>query len=326
MRHLVAIVALALGAHAVPGQAQTGTSDRFVDLGAIKPSCGTPFKYDEAKKACVGDTAALGAIKDAGRCVPADRLTFAAGACSVKAGKEPAPVCDSPIATLTLTVRDGKCVADRAIPRSALGDYEGDCFRIAAVPASPSPDVTGGDLLKVLSQTNAGDDRILSVADAEWGFFGCQAKHGAPRRQLLASELNALGPYRYGWSYGFLTLPFKFYLGARTIGSPTPLGGFVGWRTGHASSALTFAVSAGLGTVKGEVRDAAGNVTSTPDLSALSYGAGLMWDIRKSTANRPFKIGLFAGADRVSADKVVTFPQNGKTWLAFQVGFDFADN
>jgi hypothetical protein len=51
-----------------------------------------------------------------------------------------------------------------------------------------------------------------------------------------------------------------------------------------------------------------------------------MYDISKAPGIKPFKIGLFFGQDRVSKDKVVSYRQNGQTWVAFQVGFDFTDN
>lgn len=79
--------------------------------------------------------------------------------------------------------------------------------------------------------------------------------------------------------------------------------------------------------MRGEERDkATGEIVSTPSLHALSIAAGVMWDIAKNPGVRPFKVGLFVGTDRASAGDRVRFPQNGKPWVALQIGYDFTDN
>ena len=93
-----------------------------------------------------------------------------------------------------------------------------------------------------------------------------------------------------------------------------------------AGSAITFAGTVAIGSVKGEVKDSTGKVTDTPDLMALSVAAGWMYDISKSASGKPFKIGVFIGKDFVSSGNAVNYPRNRQTWAAFQIGFDFTDN
>ena len=52
----------------------------------------------------------------------------------------------------------------------------------------------------------------------------------------------------------------------------------------------------------------------------------MMFDVLKSPAGKPFKAGLFVGVDRVSRSPSVSYAQNGKAWLALQIGYDFTDN
>jgi hypothetical protein len=143
---------------------------------------------------------------------------------------------------------------------------------------------------------------------------------------VKASELTGLGADRAGWAFGVLAVPFKYYSSGRAFGSGTSIGPYFGRRWGTPGSAYTFAVAATIGSVKGEVRDADDNITSTPDLQAFSLATGFMWDIAKAPEVRPFKLGVFVGADWVSSDRVVQFRQNRKPWIAFQIGFDFLDN
>ena len=123
-----------------------------------------------------------------------------------------------------------------------------------------------------------------------------------------------------------LALPYKFHTDDNSFGSSVSIGPYFGRRWGVPGSAYTMAVAATIGTVKGEIRDAQDKITSTPDLQAFSLAAGFMWDIAKGAGTRPFKVGVFAGADVVGSDNAIKYKHNRKPWLAFQVGFDFTDN
>jgi hypothetical protein len=297
-----------------------------IDLAAIKPSCTGPFDYNEQTGKCVASPTKLQALDTEAKC-KGPGLSFAGTQCTVSVGKEPAPTCGDAIADLAF--KDKKCVIDRRVPRSASADYVGDCFELAALPRDDNrigyPSRTK---LKVLSQKSpSSDDRELTVAPASGtGFFSCRAQSDTVATTVSASDLIAIGAKRVGWAYGVLAMPFKYYSNDRSFGSGVSIGPYFGRRWGTPGSAYTFATAATIGTVKGEVRDAAGNITSTPDLQAFSLAAGWMWDISKAQNTKPFKIGMFAGADWVSQDNVVKFKNNRKPWVAFQIGFDFTDN
>lgn len=85
-------------------------------------------------------------------------------------------------------------------------------------------------------------------------------------------------------------------------------------------------MAAAPGSIKGEVRDPTGNITSTLDLMAFSVAIGFMLDVSKNPDLKPFRVGLFYGLDRVNPDDAVKSKHNRKPWLAFQIGYDFTDS
>jgi hypothetical protein len=318
LRRLIA--ALWLGLMGLPAL----SADDTVELDDIKPNvCSGPFKYNESTKACDKDEDKLKKILDPALC-NSTALKWNNDKCESVAGKEPKPTCGTKLANLLL--KDGKCVVDRSTPRSAKGQYIGDCFRVIAAPRQNNLGFEVGEHLFVLSQRDEGDDQVLQVAAAKPHLWYYCSPIGPDLRQVRASQLEMAGAERLGWTYGVLTMPFKYYRHDRTFGSSVSLGPYVGRRSGAAGSAITFAVAATIGSVKGAVLDAGGAVTGTPDLMAFSLAAGWMYDISKAPGVKPFKIGVFFGQDRVSRDKVVNFKHNGRGWMAFQIGFDFTDN
>lgn len=301
-----------------------------ISLADIQPNnCPDPYKISPDGKTCVEDKAKLDAIKFAPDCTQSLGLDWAESTktCTFVKGKAPSPNCGNKLPALA--VKDGKCVVQRDTPRSSLSNYLGDCFKILAEP-SPNPlGLSIDDRLVVMWEQEDGKDKTLTVAKGTRTLFGMPMPYfcepAGRQFSIRSSEIDAIGASRMGWTYGVLTLPFRYYRNDRTFSSGLTLGPYIGRRAGTAGSAVTFAVSAGLGSVKGEVKDTSGNITGTPDLSAIYFAAGWMWDISKSPNLKPFKAGLFFGQDRVSKDNAVTYKNNGKTWLAFQIGFDFTE-
>lgn len=218
------------------------------------------------------------------------------------------------------------------VPRSAPGDFIGDCFKtIATPPKGVSLDLPANSDWNVVAQAPLGkDDKELTLAPAKfhgWGVSGWCADAPGAEQRVKASTLLATGANRYGWAYGVLTLPFKYHIHDKSFTPGTlNIGPFLGRRWASAGSAVTLAAAATVGTVRGESRDTAGNITGTPDLAAFSVAVGLMFDVSKNPDLKPFKVGLFYGNDRVTDNTVTTYKHNRAPWLAFQIGFDFTDN
>lgn len=326
---LVVAAAVVLPLGTVPSIARA----KPIDLASLVPDqCAGPFKHDKATGTCVRDDEKMAKITLQVQC-QGDGIAFKDGKCEFLApDKAPKPTCDDRITDVS--VQDGKCVVEKKTPRSSPGDYVGDCFKIVATPKPNDMGFEVGERLLVLSQAVEGDDRRLQVTRAKRSEFPlvplpipyfCEPV-GPELKPLMASQLTASGAERLGWTYGVLTMPYKYYTRDKTFSAGASIGPYVGRRSGAAGSAITFAVAATIGPLKGEIVDAAGNVTSTPELMGYSIAAGWMFDISKAPGVKPFKIGLFFGQDRVSKDDAAKFKQNGRGWVAFQIGYDFTDN
>lgn len=298
-----------------------------IDVAALTPECPAPYLISADKSKCEIDMKQFD--KKEAACKAAG-FKFANDTCTSDR-PPPSPQCNKVVDGLY--VKDGKCVAEKGAPTSAASDYVGDYFKIVAVQ---NPDRIGypfGTVMKVMSQRPIGDnDRLLTVAEVPSGQWNklvlagwANPQQGAVERDILASDLVDAGASRIGWTYGALALPYKYHFHDHSFGSEVSIGPYFGRRFGRAGSAFTVAFSAGIADVKGTVRDDAGNITDTPNLLAFTYAAGLMWDITKATNIKPFKIGVFVGQDRVSSSNAVKYEHNGRTWLSFQIGYDFTD-
>jgi len=293
-----------------------------------KISCDDPFTLKDG--ACTIDAAKLATLDTADKC-KADGLAFdtTGKKCVADERRAPSPKCSHDGEQTKFDAKLKQCVLKREPLRSTLGDFMGDCYRLHALRTTTTAGLKVGSTYKVMYQDSDGDskDKTLTLVESEdKGTLWCDPLKGATLFDVKASELARLGADRAGWAFGVLAVPFKYYASERSFGTGTSIGPYVGRRWGTPGSAYTFAVAGTLGSVKGEVRDAAGNITSTPDLQAFSLAVGFMWDIAKAPEVRAFKYGVFIGADWVGSDKVVQFKQNRKPWIAFQIGFDFLDS
>lgn len=274
------------------------------------------------------------ACKAAGFTPPADP---AGGKCMVPTGfKSPAPECKAIAGRQASIVGSGdtaRCNYESTIATSAVGDYISDCFEINAVPAGS--EVQKNETYFVSGQRELDDDDTeltLVRGKVNWVPLGCRAK-GGPVVKLRASQLIEAGASRYGYSFGFLTMPYKYFPKEKGFVVNAPIGGYLGWRAGQAGSGYTVAAALTLSSVKADIvdpntLDANGKptVTGEADVAALSGAVGIMFDILKSTRGKPFKAGVFVGQDLVSKDPTVHYKYNRKTWVAVQIGFDFTDN
>lgn len=303
---------------------------RSANAQAIEPKCDSPFEYDKANKSCKPGEAFKGLKGD--RCTSSFG-TIAGEECKAPpADKMPKPHCgDSRI-----RFDEGQCYVDESTPRSAEGDYVGDCFTIRGV-TQPLRDVglaplpnTDYRLVMVVSQKDIseGKDRELKLVDAEffWKPLWCLAKGGTEVKTLKASDLVESGAARRGWVFGAMTVPLKYYKEGGSLTGNLSVGPYVGWRYARNGSGFTLAASAALSTIQGEVRDSADAIIDRPQLIGYTAAVGALWDISKRPGARPFQLGFVIGQDRVARSNVTKFKQDGKTWFALQFGYQFTDN
>lgn len=314
--------------------AATAAPAQVIDIASITPKCEEPFRINADASGCDADPSAFSKIKAKEACDGIAGAVWKDNACT--AGDDPAklprPSCGTALPDLSYSAEKRACQVVRDVPRSATGDYVGDCFRIiSAPPDGLDINLPADTFWSVVSQARLGsDDQELVVAPANpvgLGLtVGCAHRQGAKAQRVKASSLIAYGAHRYGWAYGVLAMPFKYFPHDKSFATNAlSIGPFLGRRWGSSGSAVTAAVAATLGSVRAESRDAQGLVTGTHDVTAFSAALGLMLDVSKNPELKPFKVGFFIGKDIVSQDATVTYKQNRQKWLAFQIGFDFTD-
>jgi len=296
-------------------------------LTGVAINCPEHFKLEAG--ACKADAAKVATLTETQCKSPGLAFVGEPPKCLVVANQVPTPTCAATEPPSAFDTDIKQCVVKDDRPRSALGNYVGDCFLVRALPAPAPQNLEGGKTYVVVSQRPEGEnDKLLRLAETADGrrIFKCRSLRLGKQFDVKASDLIAIGADRKGWTYGVLALPYKFHFDDKSFGAGVSIGPYVGRRWGTPGSAYTFALAATIGSVKGEIRDAQDKITSTPDLQAFSLAAGWMYDIAKGAETRPFKIGFFVGADVVSSDNTVKYKHNRKPWLAFQLGFDFTDN
>jgi hypothetical protein len=238
------------------------------------------------------------------------------------------------------------CAYERPdVPSSAQGDYVGDCFHlktpIGNMPAGTRLFVTDQDTkvkenptLTVVRAVNWGDDLLGFAQNLVPGWPGCRAKVSdiAPS-PISASDLIKSGATRRGYAFGALTMPYKYFPGSKKFIGGLPLGAYMGWRVGQPGSALTYAVAATLGAVTADTVTRTGTgasevvtITGSTQAAAMSWSAGLMFDVSRNPSSKPFRAGFFFGKDHVNQSDNIRYEHNNKTWVAIQIGFDFTDN
>lgn len=323
--------------------------DKFNPAEFAKPKvCNDHYKLDAANGLCKPPAEAELATLGEAACKAAS-FTYDSTAKACKPGSATAVAAQcQPISGMKSKLaaggtKDAACTYDNAVAASAASDYIGDCFRITTVPSNSG--LQAGRQYFVSGQRNVTEtDRELTLTEGGLSLWrrgawiptwGCKPTGDASSATytVSAAALMEAGAYRSGYTWGLLTMPYKYYPGEKSFVAGLPIGAYLGWRNGVAGSGSTVAAALTLGQVKADTvdpskPDANGKptVTGKADVAALSLALGVMYDLLKSPAGKPFKAGLFVGADVVSRDPTVSYRFNRKPWVAVQLGYDFTDN
>lgn len=296
------------------------------------------FVFD-GQGACVA-AAGVKDLKDAECRAAGFQLRTVAGVTGCDPGTQspPAPVCRAWPGHVGKAEPNGQCIYTVDKPRSSPGDFVGDCFRIKASPSGT--DLGVDKYYQVTRQEDQADDRLLTLVEGGLNLlpvpfhFGCYTLAGGKTREVLASTLSDHGASRFGWAYGALVMPYKYYSSTRSFVAGIPLGGYLGWRLGQTGSGIMLAAALTLSQVQAETLDPDAvdeqgqpetRVTGNVSTEALSAAVGVMFDVTKAPKGRPFKAGFFVGQDWVNESATLRYTNNRKTWIAIQLGFDFSD-
>lgn len=326
MRQLLVPLLVALLSCASAVQAQI--ADNFKPSDFSEPNtCPAGYDADLPNKSCKLNEQAAQALGESA-CL-ASGFKFEASKC-VTAGSKAPPLACKPLPGFDAKIDAGKCDYKKVVASSTPGQFMGDCLKVLSPPSGSG--LTPNGMYAVTDQDPvAGGDKMLTLLPGEITLFptiGCQQRSGVKVKQLASDLVNVSN--RYGYTWGLLTMPYKYFPKQKSFISGAPLGGYIGWRAGQASSGFTFAAAATLGSVKADSlgKDPSGAeiVTGTTEVSALSFALGVVFDAAKEKGAKPFKAGVFIGSDIVNTSTSFRYPYNKKTYIAIQLGYDFTDN
>ncbi len=294
------------------------------------PQCPTNFDK-QADGTCKANPAGIGKLTQDG-CTNVNGIKWDDSTKKCVAST-PAPSAQClPYGSDKATLTNGACTYTKTTATSAAGDYVGDCFKIVTNIAGSN--LTPGSWYMTEAQKNLDSgDRTLAIADADKKMLWiCSPTPGGTSHEIAASKLIDAGAVRTGYTWGVLTMPYKYYPRLKKFDVNAPVGGYFGYRTGQAGSGLTMAAALTLSSVKADsvdpntIEDGKPKITGSTNVAALSGAIGVMFDISKSATAKPFKAGFFVGADFVNQSSTISYPENHKLWMALQLGYDFTDN
>jgi hypothetical protein len=119
---------------------------------------------------------------------------------------------------------------------------------------------------------------------------------------------------RFGWTYGALVAPFKFYTKERQFSAGAAVGPYLGYRLHDrqgSSSVLAVAIGVATATVKTNNADGTSSDSNTTGLTAA---VAYLLDIKGT-----FNVGLIAGWDYFSKSQNIA--NSGDLWLGLSFGY-----
>lgn len=143
--------------------------------------------------------------------------------------------------------------------------------------------------------------------------------------RISADQLRNASYARYGWIYGPMVVPFKYFPHDRSFEPSQSLGMYMGYRTSwFESRGLSWVASAGLATMKvSQVADdptSPGNkVTKENTVAGYSLAGGILFDL--TTEAKPVVAGLLIGRDFVGRNSALPYVHDNRTWIALQIGW-----
>ena len=187
----------------------------------------------------------------------------------------------------------------------------GSCFRVSGEFLDPS------DAKK---QILRGTFEVGAAPHAGvWPPYGCAdptinsaVSYDVPKDLVM----NGVDRTRYGWTYGILVAPIKYYVKPREFSAGASVGPYLGYRVYERNGASNvFAISVGAATATVKTVDASGN-SSSANTTGLSVAAAYLANIKDT-----FNIGVLAGTDLFS--KSLNIETSNKLWLGVSFGYNF---
>lgn len=136
---------------------------------------------------------------------------------------------------------------------------------------------------------------------------------------MANSQLKNTPPTWLGLSYGTLFIPYKYHTKSKDFTAGTTVGGYIGYRAYGSVLGLEIQPIAFLGAspIPVDTLDENGQ-SSSENHFGVSYGFGFLGSIKNN-----FNMGMVVGFDRIN--KSVGYENNGKLWIAVQLGYVFSN-
>jgi hypothetical protein len=188
----------------------------------------------------------------------------------------------------------------------------GTCLRVTRLNASNGITVAvedGTGLLSGTCQSPAGTNPV-AVGDVY---------------TISTEQLKSASYARYGWIYGPMIVPFKYFPHDRSFEPSQSLGMYMGYRTSwFESRGLSWVASAGLATMKAsqvvDDPDKPGSKTTKENtIAGYSIAGGVLFDLTREA--KPFVAGLLVGRDFVGRNSALTYAHDNRNWIALQIGW-----
>ena len=159
----------------------------------------------------------------------------------------------------------------------------------------------------------------------------CAANLVSPKQQykIAKNSVVTADPTIQGFVSGVLAVPFKYHVSDRALTAGSTVGGYVGYRTSVANQfAITPVLAGGLAlisTVPAQVASSsqapATQSSATQTSAGVSVATGFIGSVT-SSSSKGAQYGILVGVDWLG--KNAKYAYEGKPWVAFEIGYNFA--
>lgn len=238
-----------------------------------------------------------------------------AGASTVSSGQTKSTTEDADINLMGDTFKFNAKVerftpSDSAAGATPVTAPRGSCFRISQELEKKDPADATKTIKFVRGTFRTGWRGLYSCSDrSELVGVDPDLSYDVPRQTILEDRDTT----RFGWTYGILVAPFKYYWSEQSFSTGAAVGPYLGYRLydrpGN-STVLAGAVGASTATVKTENAD---GTTTSSQKNGLTFALAYLFNIK-----RDFNVGFIGGWDVFSKSDDV--PTSGKLWLSLSFG------
>jgi hypothetical protein len=259
----------------------------------------------------------------------------AANAAKVDAAASAASSAASAASSADAAKKSAEAAAKFELPVNiAVGDrikLRSNMYGLTPVDGATGSNAKAQTCLRVTGLNENGGITVAVETGAGWLSGTCEDPSGTGAVQINdvykipGEKLKNSSYARYGWVYGPMLVPFKYFPHDRSFEPSQSLGMYMGYRTSwFESRGLSWVASAGLSMMKvSEVVDDTANpgskTTKENTIAGYTLAVGVLFDLTREA--KPFVAGLLVGRDFVGRNSALTYVHDNRNWVAFQIGW-----